>query len=308
MKKVIVSIFVLQVFAFACKPVLPKKDVFTISVLGDMPYNIPGDYLRFDTLIKKVNADSSKFTVFLGDFKSSQTPCSDSAFQIMNTYFGKFTKPFVYIPGDNEWTDCGNPNAGSYDPNERLTRIRKVFYSENIDRRHKELNLVSQSILPDYIKYKENLIWKYKGMCFASLHIVGSNNHFNSKDDTLNIEYNERNAANLFWLKSAFEIALEENSPGLVIFMHADIFTADKGYSGFVSFLHEFKKQCSEYNKPVLVVNGDSHKFVYDTPIGKVLPNLKRMQVAGADDMRAFKIKFDLNSEKVWEIDSLGIR
>ena len=34
----------------------------------------------------------------------------------------------IYVPGDNEWTDCHRANNGGYDPLERLAFLRAMFY------------------------------------------------------------------------------------------------------------------------------------------------------------------------------------
>lgn len=40
---------------------------------------------------------------------------------------GKMVKPVVYVPGDNEWTDCHRTNTGSYNTLEHLPHLRRVM-------------------------------------------------------------------------------------------------------------------------------------------------------------------------------------
>ena len=45
--------------------------------LGDMPYSLPKDFVRYERLIKAINADQPAFSIFVGDTKSGETPCTD---------------------------------------------------------------------------------------------------------------------------------------------------------------------------------------------------------------------------------------
>ncbi len=40
--------------------------------------------------------------------------------------------PLVYVPGDNEWTDCGRARACGYDPRERLAWLRRRAFGAGI--------------------------------------------------------------------------------------------------------------------------------------------------------------------------------
>jgi len=42
--------------------------------------------------------------------------------------FSTLPIPVVYTPGENEWTDCHRANNGAYDPLERLSALRQVFF------------------------------------------------------------------------------------------------------------------------------------------------------------------------------------
>ena len=89
---------------------------FKFVALGDMPYSIPDDYSRYERLIGAINLVNPSFTIFIGDTKSGSTPCSDQYNQVVKNYFNQFNMPLIYSIGDNEWTDCHRPLAGSYDP------------------------------------------------------------------------------------------------------------------------------------------------------------------------------------------------
>ena len=50
----------------------------------------------------------------LGDIKNGSSVCSTEYFEQIRNDFDGFEDPFVYTPGDNEWTDCHRANNGAY--------------------------------------------------------------------------------------------------------------------------------------------------------------------------------------------------
>ena len=62
-----------------------------------------------------------------GDFKSGSDRCDDATFEDRLHRFQASAHPFVFIPGDSEWTDCHRENNGAYEPLERLTKLRGMF-------------------------------------------------------------------------------------------------------------------------------------------------------------------------------------
>jgi len=290
-----------------------NKDPFTIIAFGDMPYNLPQDYARFENVIKTVNELHQSFNVFVGDFKSSSTPCSEENYQKMFDYFQQFEKPLIYTPGDNEWTDCGGKKAGSYDPEERLEVIRKMFFNKNEPFGKTKLPFIAQSQQPKFVKYVENKRWNYHGIAFATIHIVGSNNFFLPDSKNGNKEFYERDEANIAWLKETFADAKKNHSLGIILFIHADMFTADKGDSGFKHIVNELKRLTIDFGKQVLLVNGDSHMYIVHKPFLKLsesetaIPNLTRLQVPGEGEMHAVKININPTNPKLFQIEQLII-
>lgn len=284
-----------------------KKDhSFSFIAFGDMPYFMPQDGGKFSELISYLNRRDQAFNVFVGDIKASETDCSDSIYYAMYDYFNQSEKPLIYTPGDNEWTDCETRPVHPADAWERLDFVRQVFFKDSTGLGKEKIQLQWQSGYPGYKKFVENNLWSYGGITFATLHVVGSNNHyFPGGSDEENAEYNERNKANLFWLREAFEKAAKDKSPGIVLFLHADMFTADGDISGFQDFLTELNSLTKKFGKPVLVVNGDSHKFLVDKPFmngNKTVMNFTRIQVFGEYDMEAVKIRIDTTSPELFEI------
>ncbi len=304
-------LFAFYISSIAC---LAQDKSFSIIAFGDMPYFLPEDYARFDNVIKAVNEQNQVFTVHVGDIKSSNTPCSEEAYQKTLGYFQQFNKPLIYTPGDNEWTDCSKKDAGSYDPEERLGVIRKMFFPDTKSFGKEKIQLTSQSKTQGFAKYVENNRWKHNGISFATVHLVGSNNNFLPSDKKLTDEFFDRDKANIAWLNEVFTDAKASNSPGVVLFTQADMFNPDKESAGFENFLKELKRLTIDFGKQVVLVNGDSHKYIVDKPIlrdtktKKVLENFTRVQVFGEQDMHAVKITFNPSSPSFFYTEQLIVK
>ena len=273
-----------------------------VMVLGDMPYTNPRDFPRFERLIDEINKEKPDFSVFLGDTKSGSSPCTNEYAVKIDNYFNTFNQPLVYSIGDNEWTDCHRPAAGEYDPLERLFYLRSVDFKDTKSFGKTKLDLTRQAdVMIGYKKFVENSLWIKKKFIFVSLHIPGSNNNFGRTPEA-DAEYKERNQANLAWIDYAFDTASNKKLDGVVFLYQADMFyskgLAKDDTSGYKDTIQKFTERAEAFQKPVLLVNGDSHKLIIDQPIkmtnGKhVLENLYRLQVMGEDQIQAVEIEIN---------------
>ena len=186
---------------------------FTFALIGDMPYGAEGD-AKFPNVIADINADHQlSFVVHDGDFKNGSSLCSDEVFFNRLDLFNQFEQPFVFIPGDNEWTDCHRANNGSYDPLERLAFLRTVFFPTDQSLGQQTMTLARQSADPQFTLYRENVRWVEKNVMFVGLHVVGSNNNL-GRTPSADAEYAARNAANLAWLNDSFALAAANGNQG----------------------------------------------------------------------------------------------
>ena len=80
-----------------------NSDSFRFMAIGDLPYHIPEDFVRFERMIKQINDADPAFTLHVGDIKSGSIPCSDEYYEKIKNYFDTFDKALIYTPGDNEW-------------------------------------------------------------------------------------------------------------------------------------------------------------------------------------------------------------
>ena len=297
----VTALIVLSIFSCGSS----KYDVRFFAI-GDMPYHVPDDYERFERLIADLNKEGPDFTVHVGDIKGGSSPCADSVYQKIFNYYRGFEHPFILTPGDNDWTDCRREKAGAYDPVERLSKLREVYYSNNSSMGSPSLQLRTQNSYQGYEKFVENAIWEMKGVLFATIHVVGSNNNFDPDNEAENTEFQERDAANLFWLGEAFSVARSHQSRGLVLFLHAAMDYSESANSGFRNFTQKLREEVIAYDKPVLLVYGDHHSFMVTKPLkdeeGRVLTNFTSLMVFGDHDMHAVEIRVNRKYESLFEI------
>ena len=282
-----------------------------------MPYTLPDDYVRYERLISAINQANPSFSIFVGDTKSGSTPCSDEYNQKVKDYFNQFKSPLIYSIGDNEWTDCHRPLAGSYDPIERLDSLRNTFFKTRKSLGQQQLALTRQAdVDPIYQKYVENSYWVKNHFLFVNLHIPGSNNNF-ERNDIAKAEYQERNKANLDWIQRSFALATSEGYSGIIFSYQADMFyspsqTTDAD-SGYRDTLRSFSKYAQEFKKPVLLIHGDSHRLILDQPLKtldqkNILENVMRLELMGDQQVQAVAIEVNPKSEQPFSFTPILLR
>lgn len=303
---------------------------FDVSLIGDQQYTA-GDEARFLNLMDDLNEADLAFVIHTGDFKGAFTPCSDATFLQRKAAFEASRHPFVYTPGDNEWTDCHDPRAGGHDPLERLARLRELFFPGDQSLGRRTLRLTRQSADPAYARFRENARWTYGDVLFTTLHMVGSNNNL-GRTPEMDAEYAERNAANLVWLEQAFGLAKRDGHRGIMIIAQANpgfentwsprrlqlVFgplgpmaraPEPKMDTGFDDFLASLEDETLAYGKPVVYVHGDTHLFRIDKPLvgsrsRRTIENLTRVEVFGTPDVHWVRVTIDSRDPGVFAFRS----
>src|SRR5215204_3813399 len=114
-------------------PLAAESKKFDFALIGDQPYfpkagtqQLYPAQSEYINIINDINTKKSdvEFTVHVGDIKAGDTFCSDDVYSDNLALFNTFANPLIYLPGDNEWTDCHRANNGSFDPVERLQFLR----------------------------------------------------------------------------------------------------------------------------------------------------------------------------------------
>jgi hypothetical protein len=260
---------------------------YTLAVIGDTPYG-KAKLDEFPALVAKINADPLvRLVAHVGDIKAgSRSPCTDEYFAKIRALFDTFDDPFAYTPGDNEWTDChaGIKNNGVYTPTERLQKVRSLFYP--VPGRTlgvKSMRVLTEAKDPANAAYVENTLWRKSRVVFAELNITGSNNDLASWGTPLpadasaypsqSEESAARAQANRAWLEKAFATAKRTHAAGVVLLFQADMWdTAEPTLSGYDALVEQIGTLARRFGKPVLLIDGDSHKFTVDNPFSASSP------------------------------------
>ena len=312
------AIFALLVAALLALPCPAHAERFSFMALGDMPYNLPGDYAAFDRVIARVNTLRPAFTIHVGDIINGQTRCDDALFARVRDMFATFDGPLVYTPGDNEWTDCHRPNSGRFDPIERLAFVRRMFFPDPaLSLGKTPLRVTPQSADAQYAKFIENARWERAGVVFATVHVVGSNNNNLQSNQAAVNEYIERNAANLAWIDAVFARAQESGAKGVVLAFQAHL-RFDKEppetdlRSGFNDTLNALKRNAIAWGKPVLLIHGDQHHLVIDQPLigpgRQRIMNVTRLMVHGEHEVHATLVTVDTDDPDLFSYKPVYIR
>jgi hypothetical protein len=282
---------------------------FTFALIGDMPYGPEGD-LKFPNTIADINRYRNlSFVVHDGDIKNGSSLCSNEMFFNRLDLFNAFEQPLIYVPGDNEWTDCHRANNGSYDPLERLAFLRALFFANDQSLGRRTMTLERQSADPAYMSYPENVRWTVKSVMFAGLHVVGSNNN-RGRTPAGDAEYADRNAANLAWLAGTFERARAQGHRAVMLIIQAnpDFELPAAQRTGFNDFLVALEAETLDYGKPVVLVHGDSHYFRIDKPMvgaqsGRRVERFTRVETFGERDNHWLHVAVDPTNPNVFVFD-----
>ncbi len=284
-----------------------NPNTITLAVYGDSPYydpafdptppwtkvppRLPGaEFNKTSAFIDTINADPSvQEVVFVGDIHSGSEACTKPFDQAIFDLWKAFSRPLVYTPGDNEWSDCskakelagkdvfGNSpdNAGIVgapvaNPIAHLSLVRSLFFANpGWTLGQHPMPVMSQP------GYPENVMWEQSKTVFVTLNIPGgSNNDADAWNGTGNTndqsERNARTPKDVDWLNQAFAMAEADNAHSVVIIGQADMWdTTDlpAHQSLYEPIIDAIASNTSIYGKPVLYINGDSHIYRSDNPL-----------------------------------------
>jgi hypothetical protein len=281
---------------------LAVEKPFDFALIGDVPYNAEQTTNLFPNMMRELNAAKLEFVVHDGDIKSGDTPCSDEVFEARRKDFADSTHPFIYIFGDNEWTDCARATNG-FNPEERLQKLREVFCADERTLGKRKLPLARQSNDPRHAKFRENVRWEMGGVTFLGLNVPGSMNNYGKP------EFAERNAANLGWLHESFAFAKLENARAIMIIIQANPLpergSTNRVHAGFRPLVEALERETVAFEKPVVLVHGDSHYFRIDKPLygaksKRRIENFTRVETFGNPDVHWLRVTVDPSDPEVF--------
>jgi hypothetical protein len=295
----------------------PERMAFEFAAIGDQQYGPAGER-RWPALQAAINTSGVPFTVHVGDIKSGTTRCDNAMFANRLEAFNNFEMPMMLTPGDNEWTDCYRENNGSFDSLERLDYFRATFYRDNQSLGKRKMAISRQSEDQRYAKYRENQMWSMGDVLFVMVHMVGSNNNL-GRNEANDREYRERTDANFNWIKTGFAVARDNSFAGVVLMAQAN-----PGWNGTPVRVSQLESGMQEsffviedetivYDRPVLMIMGDSHIFRIDKPIlgarsGEPIENFTRLEVPGSNLAHWVRVRVDSSRRSMFAFEPEYVR
>jgi hypothetical protein len=289
----------------------PKVDKgFEFVLLGDLPYS-DAKVKETKTMIRDINSRKNlEWVIHLGDTKGGSQPCSDKLLTNRFELFQRFDIPFILTPGDNDWYDCSQESAGSWDPEERLKFLRKLYYS---DVSNPQFTTRSQAKESEFTEFVENRLWVKKKVVFATIHLIRMTKP--EADPTVS---ERRMAAASNWIETAFAEAKKIGSPGIFLSTQVDPWrvwgppgtvaalcpACIEPVSGIELLYKVLVKEVAAYDGQVVLAVGDTHIFRVDKPLydakGSLIENFTRVEVFGNPIVRWTRVKVDPSEHQVF--------
>ena len=282
-----------------------QAETWRFAAIGDTPYS-SHELRELPRMLDDIAAEHAAFVVHAGDFKDSRSVCSDGLFEARRDLLDASPVPLIYVPGDNEWTDCRHLPAGKFDPLERLQKLRQLFFAAP--------RSLGRSVLPLERQpgdYPEHLRWRLGPVLFISLNVPGPNNHFGLGVEP-SAEFVARNPAVIDWLRQGFAVARRERLAGIVIVMQGNPafrhHAAGLPHAGYRELLDTLSQETVAFGGQVLLIHGDSHWQRIDQPLRDPLTRLPlssftRLETFGYPFMGWVKVIIDDQQPKLFRFE-----
>jgi hypothetical protein len=185
------------------------------------------------------------------------------------------------------------------------------------------MRVVTEATDPLNSAYVENTLWRKSRVIFAMLNITGSNNDLAAwgpvpsdaaSFPTQSAEFAARAQANSAWLEKTFATAKRTHAAGVVLMFQADMWDpAEPTLTGFDALVQQIGALARDFGKPVLLLEGDSHKFNVDNPYSAasalhalhpstpLAGNITRIVVEGSDAGRTEYLRLIVDPRKKTE-------
>jgi len=224
-----------------------SNTLVTFYAMGDVPYAPEEDDL-LPQQVANLPADA-EFVIHVGDIKGGKPPCDEAVYNKVFGMLSQSVPPVFIIPGDNEWNDCADPAQAWKYWDKYFMRFDKHW----------------QHGLPVFrqIEREENFSFVKGGVLFVGLNIVGGLVHDPA-------EWKARHADCLNWVTRTIN-RFGNDVSSLVIFGHA------KPKADHDDFFTPFSVVAQKFNKPILYLQGDGHRWIHDRPFAA--KNILRLQV-----------------------------
>ena len=265
-----------------CVAALAHGETWQFALIGDVPYSARERH-ELPRMLDAIADTHVALIAHIGDIKHGQARCDDEVFADRQQVFDASRVPFVFVPGDNEWTDCNRISNGAYDPLERLATLRSLFWQRPDSLGRKTIPLERQPGA-----YPEHSRFRLGPVLFVTLNLPGPDNNYGRLDDA-SAEFLTRNPITLHWLTDSFARARRDKMAGIVLMFQANPgfrhFVQGLPHRGFREFLETLRRETLAFPGQVVAVHGDTHVSRIDQPLrdgnGKRIANFTRVETFG---------------------------
>jgi hypothetical protein len=296
---------------------MPYSDVQAQTGVPNLIADMNGSDISFSVHDGDLKAGNA--TVGSATPTTCQNAVQPSIYSQALGYFNSLDKPAIFTPGDNDWTDCDRTSNGGFNSLERLQYERSVFFATNMSLGQQPMQLEVQTAplcqgttsptgQPRFATgCVENRRWTFHNVTYATLNVQGSCNNLCSSGvgdpGGDQAEYTAREAADEQWLQQTFDEATAQGSAAVMIIWQADpgfdmsgyqgapkrdpatLVETDGNPDGFHAILAKLRNATIAFEKPVVLVHGDSHYFMVDKPLldssGRRVENFTRVETFG---------------------------
>jgi hypothetical protein len=290
----------------------------TFIAYGDNPYVSENDVeSAIGELLEAINIQNTSLVVHVGDMFNTGESCTNSMIDLQLEMMNKLNGPVLYTPGDNDWTDCRDETKGDTHRLERLSYIRETYFNnqQTLGKNSEFVENQSERGYPENVRLIKN------NVAFITAHVVGSNNNFDPTSERNTKEAFERDAANIDWVTESFN--RYENASAFVVAIHADMFQErifkEVGEStvypyetvvtdvfrpkrAFQNFSNALNQLSNKYERPVLLLFGDSHIFRTFQPSPKKYPFLSAIETYGHPNLIAIEVEVDVSQKTPFRV------
>lgn len=199
----------------------PGADAKThrFAVIGHSFQDDDGDKHLKDAFERTSDA-SFDFVVATG-IKAGDEPCQDALYTRRRDLYDSARRPMIVVPAASDWTECTD-RAGAPVAVQRLSRIRELFFGEQLSLGRRPIEVARLSATARYRRYAENAYWEVGNVLYATINLPSNNNNYIA-DAGRNNEFEDRWVANRYWLKRVFTHAQRSRADAIVLFSEANI-------------------------------------------------------------------------------------
>jgi hypothetical protein len=249
------------------------------AALGDTPYSVTSEAELLATF-PNIKANNMPFILHIGDIWGGGMPCTDANYISRKNIFTQSNLPFVLVPGDNEYTDCSEPNdSPQVSHTVALDRFR-THLLKNPNGTIADIVIGGQSIQRQSNRI-ENVRWKYRNVQFIGLNYPGG-----STSDMTDAQFDALMNDGIFYWDNTFA-TMSQSTQAVVVFIQAKPrFLSSASSNKDISrnnFYTALQNKITAFNKPVLLIHGDSHSLDFDQPFtntnGTTINNWWRLQL-----------------------------